>query len=105
MMRLYRPAALLTLAVSVIAAAPAWYTVNDKGYEVGAKYQYAAEQDSVLGSATAGYTTAQDGINKALAAARDTFNSSASSGASAYDQLRQAREALHEGARRLAEDR
>ena len=71
----------------VIAAAPAWYTVNDKGYEVGARYRYAAEQDSVLGSATAGYTTVQDGINKALAAARDTFNSSASSGASAYDQL------------------
>ncbi len=70
-----------------IAAAPAWYTVNGKGYQLGDKYQYAAEQDFVVNTAKNGYVTAQDGISKGLTAARDTFNSAASSGASAYGQL------------------
>jgi hypothetical protein len=75
-----------------IVAAPAWYAVNDRGYQLGDKNQYAAEQASVLdkdGPSTSGggYATVQGGISAALTAARDTFNSSASSGASAYGQL------------------
>jgi hypothetical protein len=70
-----------------IAAAPAWYAVNDKSYQLGDKYQYADEQASVLNTAGTGYATVQDGIKRALAAALGTFNSAASSGASAYGQL------------------
>jgi hypothetical protein len=70
-----------------IAAAPGWYAVNDKGYQLGDKYQYADEQASVLNAAGTGYATVQGGIKQALAAALDTFNSAASSGASAYGQL------------------
>jgi hypothetical protein len=70
-----------------IAAAPAWYAVNDKGYQFGDHYQYADEQGSVLNTAGTGYATVQHGINQALTAALDTFNSAASSGDSAYGQL------------------
>jgi hypothetical protein len=70
-----------------IAAAPGWYAVNDKGYQLGDEYQYADEQASVVNTAGTGYATVQDGIDQALAAARNTFNSAATSGASAYGQL------------------
>jgi hypothetical protein len=69
-----------------MSAAPVWYAVNKEGYALGASYQYAAEQDSV-NKADNDYATVKGGIEQALIAARDTFNSAASSGASAYGQL------------------
>jgi hypothetical protein len=69
-----------------IAAAPGWFAANKTGYGLGTKYQYAAEKASV-DAADAGFQKVGGGIEQALVAARGTFNSAASSGASAYGQL------------------
>jgi hypothetical protein len=72
---------------AAIAAAPVWYAENAKGYGYGNALQYTNEQDSVLGPASAGYAALAMNINKATAAAQDTFNSSADAGASAFGPL------------------
>jgi hypothetical protein len=69
------------------AAAPGWYAVDDKGYQLGAKYRYADELASVLTTAGTGYEAVQGGISDALDNALHTFTTEASSGASAYGQL------------------
>jgi hypothetical protein len=78
----------VTAALSqTVAAAPAWYAVNKKGYALGGAYQFTDEQNSVLKTAAGGYGAMQAGIGDALDAARATFTSAANSGASAYGQL------------------
>jgi hypothetical protein len=70
-----------------IAAAPAWYAVNDKGYQYANAYDYNQEQTSVLQDAKAGFTTVKASIGSAIAAAQQTFTSEANAGAGAFGPL------------------
>jgi hypothetical protein len=70
-----------------IAAAQAWYKVNAQGYELGDKYDFAAEQASVVTTARPGYNQVNDSISNAIGAAQQTFTSKASAGASAFGPL------------------
>jgi hypothetical protein len=70
-----------------IAAAQAWYKVNAQGYELGNKYDFAAEQASVVTTARPGYNQVNDSISNAIGAAQHTFTSKASAGANAFGPL------------------
>jgi hypothetical protein len=70
-----------------IAAAPAWYAVNDKGYQYAKAYEYNQEQTSVLQDAKPGFMTVKASIGSAIAAAQQTFTSEANAGAGAFGPL------------------
>jgi len=70
-----------------IAAAPAWYAVNDKGYRYANAFEYAQEQASVLHDASTGFTTVKTSIGNAIEAAQQTFTSKANAGAGAFGPL------------------
>jgi hypothetical protein len=72
---------------AAIAAAPAWYAENNQGYADWQADNFTAEQANVLGPASGGYGALSRDIDKAIAAAQDTFTSSADDGAAAFGPL------------------
>jgi hypothetical protein len=70
-----------------IAAAPAWYAVNSKGYQYANAFEYSQEQASVLQDASTGFTTVKTSIGNAIEAARQTFTAEANAGAGAFGPL------------------